>query len=225
MSTTDYQTKRWKGRVRDRLIKKGVYDEARKLMEQIRVEMRKVGVEGPEAVIAAWKEAIRRWLPDEEGLELETSPGGDGFQPPLRDVPKKGSRNIDIPLTEKDAPKAGIYTAIPKSWGKLPDTARWEDEVEWVHQQLVYCLQRRSDANRISLLRATKPAPSAGAVSLMLTAAQDPRKFENETVPKAKKVFVDDSETMKRERKRTEEIHRILKRMEEFLDAKEGKKE
>jgi hypothetical protein len=67
---------------------------------------------------------------------------------------------------------------LPAAWGELPDSAPFDAEVEWVHQNRVLVVEERSSGK--SLLhweRARKPAPSYGAVNLMEFAATNRKGF------------------------------------------------
>jgi hypothetical protein len=78
---------------------------------------------------------------------------------------------------------------IPESWGKLPDTAKWIDEVEWVHQQRILVIgTTKSGDIRLDWHQATLPAPSKGAMALMKSVAENPQWFDKDILPKAKRV-------------------------------------
>ena len=105
---------------------------------------------------------------------------------------------------------------IPGHWGNLPGSGKWEDEVEWVHANRGRCIKRTQAGNAtIDLFKAIEPAPSEGALGIMVMAADDPKMF-NQLLLAVKKSASDDEEEgqCKRSIRRTvEEINRLI---EEF---------
>jgi hypothetical protein len=99
----------------------------------------------------------------------------------------------------------------------LPAGAPRDVEIEWVHQERILVIEkRRGKESRLHLERATRPAPSKGAVALMQTAASADLEF-TEMLFRAKPSDDDDAEMVKRERKSLAEVERIL---DEMLESK-----
>ena len=69
---------------------------------------------------------------------------------------------------------------IPSHWKPLPATARWEDEIEWVHGNRGQCIKRTAAGSvTIDLFKAFSEAPSHGALGLLVMAGDDPKVFNN----------------------------------------------
>jgi hypothetical protein len=99
----------------------------------------------------------------------------------------------------------------------LPATAKWEDEVEWVHQNRVLVVGRTAAGLvRLDWNLAMSPAPSMGAVGLMQDAAMNPQWFSRDILPKAKgRGSEEEVKELREERLRAEEIERVLASLEE----------
>lgn len=128
--------------------------------------------------------------------------------PPLAETTETGWDGWD---DEIGAPE------VPKSWGNLPDSAPFDAEIEWVHQNMVLVIEdRNAKAPLFHWDRAQKPAPSHGARNLMHFAATNRVGFMN-MLQRVKPGIGGDEDVLRREKVRIEEIKRIL---EEFREAK-----
>lgn len=103
---------------------------------------------------------------------------------------------------------------IPKSWGELPKSAKWVDEVEWVHQNRILVIGHNSQGGlRLDWELASEPAPSKGAMAMMQDAAANPQWFSRDVLPKAKRLdSEDDPERVKEERQSIEKIRKTLEK-------------
>lgn len=112
---------------------------------------------------------------------------------------------------------------VPREWGELPDRAKWEDEVEWVHQNYTRVILRTKTGNRIDLNKAGNRAPSHGALGLLQHGATNPHGFYRDILLKAKGKSTADEESdeIKREKRSIEEIDNMLAKIGESLAEKE----
>jgi len=106
---------------------------------------------------------------------------------------------------------------VPESWGVLPDSAPFEVEVEWVHQNMVLVIEERgTKAPLFRWERAQGAAPSHGARNLMHFAATNRAGFMN-MLQRVKPGAGSEDDIVRREKVKIEEIKRIL---EELREAK-----
>jgi hypothetical protein len=156
-----------------------------------------------EAMDAAWQEAERNFPPmSAEEAANPVAPAAPAL--PLRPM-----------MEQAQYDNRPIVVVIPQSWGELPSTAKLEVEVEWVHQNRLFCIeQHRNGPPKIMLSKARSPAPSAGAVSLMKTAAVADLKFMEILRQVSKDADGGDPELVRREKVSLVEIEEILTAME-----------
>ena len=103
----------------------------------------------------------------------------------------------------------------PESWGALPESAPFDAEVEWVHQNMVLVIEDRgTKPPRFHWDRARTSPPSYGAQNLMQFAATNRAGFMS-MLQRVKPGMGGDGELVRREKVRIEEIRRIL---EQFRD-------
>jgi len=140
--------------------------------------------------------------------------------PPLRPGAKSTPSVVEVasPVSGESAegtsPGDVELSPLPAAWGELAETAPFDVEVEWVHQNRVLVVEERDSAK--SLLhweRARKPAPSYGAVNLMEFAATN-RKGFMDIVKSVKPGSGSDEENVRREKTSIEEIRKILEELE-----------
>jgi hypothetical protein len=116
----------------------------------------------------------------------------------------------------------GSHKKLPKSWGSIPATARFEAEVDWVYANYTLIVEERaSGKNRLYLNRALSPAPSRAAIGLAEWAKDNRKAVYEQMVIKTKKGFEGgDEEKVRAEKKSIEEIRSILTRMIEVKKKK-----
>ena len=112
---------------------------------------------------------------------------------------------------------------VPRDWGELPTSAKWEDEVEWVHQNYTRVITRTKTGNKINLRDAGSPAPSHGALGLLQHGATNPHGFYRDILLKAKgkSTAGEESDEIKQEKRSIEEIDRMLAKIQQSLGDKE----
>ena len=106
---------------------------------------------------------------------------------------------------------------VPESWGNLPESAPFDAEVEWVHQNMVLVIEDRG--TKVPLFhwdRAQRAAPSHGARNLMHFAATNRAGFMN-MLQRVKPGAGGEEDIVRREKVKIGEIERIL---EELREAK-----
>ena len=113
---------------------------------------------------------------------------------------------------------------LPHRWGELPESAKWEDEVEWVHNNRVLVVGRTKEGLvRLDWNLAKTAAPSMGAVGLMQDAAANPQWFSRDILPKAKRGGEEeDPEKVVEERRRLEDVRELLGQFVERVRAEAG---
>ena len=182
----------------ERLRREGRWAEASKLKDEAIKEAKKAGMKSNEAKDAGWDAMEKAYPPLPSTAE-----------------PEHG----DDETEEKAAGRAVGPTTLPVAWGELSDSAPFEVEVEWVHQNRVLVVEERAGgASRLHWDRARKPAPSYGAVNLMEFAATN-RKGFMDILQRVKPGENGDEENIRREKVKIREIQRILDEMNEGMDA------
>ena len=174
-----------------RLTREGRMHEARRFMEGIRKTCAKEGLGREAAVKTAWEECERNYPPmSREELALKDA--------------------------VEDKPSTQERMCLPRSWGEIPESGKAERDAEWVYANYARVVQEvPGKASRLRLGRASGPAPSQGAISLLKWAAKHEHTFFGTYYPKVVKGLVDtDTEQEKRERKSIGEIRRIIEQME-----------
>lgn len=154
--------------------------------------------------LAAKKRAERAAEAALNPTEPPSDPPEDGFE-----APRKRGRPPGVPDAE-----ALPALQVPAEWGVLPLKARWEDEIEWVHQNRSRCILIRSNGSpKVNLFVSRNPAPSEGALGLMQMAAMDSKGF-NDLLKAAKKgeSGEEEGELKRAERKSVAEITRIIEK-------------
>jgi hypothetical protein len=108
---------------------------------------------------------------------------------------------------------------VPKSWPELPATAAHEVEVEWVHGEYERVVRRREGKrSRVMLARASRVAPSWGALGMLARAAEHPNWFYGLVLRvRGKGREEGGGERVKEERKAIGEMERLLGQMMEGL--------
>jgi len=124
--------------------------------------------------------------------------------------PSKGSL-----LPKKEDPE---WVKVPKSWGRLPETAPWREVMEWVMVNLRRCRVRGLEGgeNTTNLHVARSKAPSETAIGMLEWAVTDRKAFMSQY---ARTMGVEEGEGVKerdrRERKRIDEIEAVLEQLRE----------
>ncbi len=181
----------------ERLRREGRWAEASKLKDEAIKEAKKAGMKSDEAKDAGW-----------DAMEKAYPPLPSTAEPEHGDEDAKGRAVVLVGSS-----------ALPDTWGELPDSAPFEVEIEWVHQNRVLVVEDRASGK--SLLhweRARKPAPSYGAVNLMEFAATN-RKGFMDILQRVKPGDNGDEENIRREKMKIGEIQRILDEINEGMDA------
>lgn len=102
---------------------------------------------------------------------------------------------------------------VADTWGEIPDSAPFEAEVEWVHQNRVLVVEERpSGSARLHWNRARNPAPSYGAINLMEFAATNRAKFMD-VLLRVKPGSEEQEEEAKSDDPSLEEVERMLAEM------------
>ena len=179
----------------ERLRREGRWAEASKRKDEMVKLLRAEGMKRTEAVEEAWRRLAVEYPPLPHTAEPEPEHGDDEAE-------------------EKAAGRVVGPTTLPAAWGELPDSAPFEVEVEWVHQNRVLVVEERAGgASRLHWERARKPAPSYGAVNLMEFAATN-RKGFMDILQRVKPATDDgDEENIQREKKSIAEIRGILEQL------------
>lgn len=122
---------------------------------------------------------------------------------------------------EVEQSEALEVVSLPAAWGLLPDSAPFEAEVEWVHQNRVLVVEeRRGGSPVLHWERARKPAPSYGAASLMDFAATNRKGFMDILQRIKPAAHDDDDANVRREQKSIAEIRAVLAQVQRQADEK-----
>ena len=146
--------------------------------------------------------------------------------PPLPRVPRPPVKKGPPRTGMKKSPPAGDQSRwqgeigghdVPQSWGNLPESAPFDAEVEWVHQNMVLVIEERGTKGpKFHWDRAQSAAPSHGARNLMQFAATNRAGFMN-MLQRVKPGAGGEEDIVRREKVKIGEIERIL---EELREAK-----
>jgi len=142
--------------------------------------------------------------------------------PPLSPLPRQRAKQRTEPLVESPSGAAwGNWEHeiggcdVPASWGDLPESAPFDAEVEWVHQNMVLVIEERGTKTPLFHWdRAQKAAPSHGARNLMQFAASNRAGFMN-MLQRVKPGAGGEEDIVRREKVKIEEIERILEELRE----------
>lgn len=181
----------------ERLRKEGRWDEASKFKDKAIADFRADGMRRSEAAAAAWT-AVAEAFPPQLGEGRVSGQNGAG-----------------------EALEATCMHPIP--WNDLPAEADFEDEVRWVHQQYVVIVQDSQQGPQIHWDRATAKAPSTGACSLALWAAENRTAFYKDLLPKtmarSEGPRLSDENTMEVQDPGLKDVEAMLKQLEDEADA------
>jgi len=178
----------------DRLRRSGQWPEAAAWKNAKIKELRAGGMSRAEAKETAWRLLAEQYPP-----EPDPGPAGDG--------------------AAAKCTATGHVGPLPTTWGDLPESAPFDAEVEWVHQNMVLVIEDRGTKPPIFHWdRAQSPAPSHGAQNLMHFAATNRAGFMN-MLQRIKPGMAGDDDIVRREKVRIEEIRRILQELREQADA------
>jgi hypothetical protein len=181
----------------DRLRREGRWPEASKRKDEMVKLLRAEGMKRTEAAEEAWRRLAAEYPPLPHTTELEPEPDDD----------------------EELAVCVVGPNVLPSAWGDLPESASFEVEVEWVHQNRVLVVEERTGgASRLHWEHARKPAPSYGAVNLMEFAATNRKGFMDILQRVKPATDTGEEENIKRERRSLAEIRGLLERMQEQAD-------
>ncbi|MCE5269506.1 MAG: hypothetical protein LLG00_16640 [Planctomycetaceae bacterium] len=190
----------------DRLRREGRWtgDAEDRKNEMIRI-FREAGLQKAEASEEAWRRLAEEYPP------LPPKPKPDPEPEP--DAESDGSHTAAA--ASVDEGEAVAISPLPEAWGELPESAPFEAEVEWVHQNRVLVVEELAGKrSKLHWHRARKPAPSYGAVNLMEYAATN-RKGFMDILQKVKPAAAGDEENVRRERRSIAEIEDLLEKMAE----------
>jgi len=160
--------------------------------------------------VVAYRTRVRHRLKKEgklraEALERSWEAARDAF-PPIRPPPEDA----------KTKGKGAAASQLPKSWSKLPASAPFGVEVEWVHQNRVLVVEERSAGKSVLHWdRAQKSAPSYGAVNLMEYAATN-RKGFMDILQRVNPGDAGEEQNVRREKRSINDIEALLDQMAEL---------
>ncbi len=189
----------------ERLRREGRWGEASKWKDERIKTLRAEGMKRNEASGQAWEELEQKYPP--------TATIEESMESPPADDPGD--------TTEEVASVPSGSCPFPASWGDIPDTAPFEVEVEWVHQNRVLVVEERpGGSHKLRWERARKPAPSYGAINLMEYAATNRKGFMDILQRVKPSAGEEDEENIKREKKSIAEIREIIGQFQEDADTK-----
>lgn len=189
-----------KSELYDRLRAAGLWPEAAAWKDAKVKELRAQGMSRAAAKEEAWQRLEQQYPPAAEPAKEPAEP-----KPEPEDEP------------EDRAEVSVSASRLPDAWGVLPDSAPFDAEVEWVHQNMVLVIEERgSKRPEFHWERAQRPAPSYGAVNVMHFAATNRKGFVD-ILQRMKPGMAGDEEVVRREKVKIAEIRRIL---EELRGAK-----
>jgi hypothetical protein len=172
-----------------RLREEGRLGEAQRFMDAIRRQCATKGLPRAASVRIAWEEMERNFPP----LSAE-----------------------EVAARKEDEGKKPDRTWRPRNWPELPETGKYEDEVNWVYANYSRVIERTKEGGqRIRLSRATSPAPSQGALGLLEWAMDNRTAFYKDVVPKVRRgVDEGEEDKVRKEKRSIGEIRRIIEQME-----------
>lgn len=204
----------------------GILEEAERFRNASKRELERTGDVVSVARERAWGEMIRLFLPRDEAIRLgvlqEVQPavpdGAEGGSQGSNGVAESTGPGLDedpdsIPQLAATDTSFGM---LPGSWPALPEKAAWLDELEWAYQNGFFVISvKASGAVTYLWDRARSPAPSYGALVLMKLQAESRQKFMD-LLGKAKtSTDAGDTEGVKREKRRIEELEAMLVELNE----------
>ena len=184
----------------DRLRRSGQWPEAAAWKDAKVKELRAGGMGRAEAREEAWRLLAVEYPPAPSAArEPDPGPAGDG--------------------AAAKCTATGRVRPLPTAWGEIAESAPFEVEVEWVHQNRVLVVEDRPNKRpEFHWERAQRPAPSYGAVNLMEFAATN-RKGFMDILQRMKPGMAGEEDIVRREKVRIEEIRRILEQFRKQADA------
>lgn len=173
----------------NRLRKEGRWEEATLFKDEVMEELHQEKIWGHEARRISWAEVARRF-------------------PPLKEEKQKPQPDGQV--------SDSSFGILPKEWVPLPETADWQEELDWAYQNGFFVIAKKP-AGGVSYIweRARSRPPSQGALVLMTVLGENRNKFMD--LLKTSKTGGDGTETegVKREKRRIEEIENMLEKLEE----------
>jgi hypothetical protein len=200
--------------------KQGVFEEAEAFRRNVTQELAGGSKPTREMRDRAWEEAERNWpiLTAEQLAEVDRV--AEELVEPEVEEAKEPEKPKD-PAARARALHALKFVGglrLPESWPKLPATAPYRDEIQWVHSNLemVRIRNHKGGFDNADLEKALSPPPSTGALTALMGAIRDPKTFNNMLAPKIL-GGVDESEAGqdRGERKRQGEIQSVLDQLVE----------
>ena len=186
----------------ERLRREGRWEEASKLKDAALREFKAKGMKRAEASEAAWNAMLEAFPPLVPADTPTEPPPGAASESTHR---AGGARCV--------SDGASGSPPIPDNWGEIPDSANFEAEVEWVHQNRVLVVEERPGGSaRLHWNRARNPAPSYGAINLMEFAATNRAKFMD-VVLRVKPGSEEQEEEANSDDPSLEEVERMLAEM------------
>lgn len=142
-----------------------------------------------------------------------------GFRLAVKKKPQpsrtKGAPSEAPPSNTSGTWEDEITSDVPESWGDLPESAPFDMEVEWVHQNMVMVIEDRgAKGSLFHWNRAQKAAPSHGARNLMQFAATNRSGFMN-MLQRVKPGAGGEEDIFRWEKVKIGEIERILEELRE----------
>ena len=186
--------------------REGRWEEVNRYRVGVRRVQKAAGAPKREAADRAWAEAavVFPVITDPEAAAFFISGEEPVKKPAKKSVKKRADRAV-----------AGTVGILPSHWGKLAETAGFDVEVEWVHQNRVLVVEERSGGKSVlHWYRARSAAPSYGAVSLMEYASTN-RKGFMDILQRTKPKGEGDEEGVGREKRSLGEIRSLLVEMAE----------
>ena len=186
----------------ERLRASGQWPEAVRRKDERVKALRAEGMKRAEAADEAW-----RWLAAEYPSPAPAEPPRE----PPASVPAGSA-----PPTPCASDCAAGSSSIPDTWGDIPESAPFEAEVDWVHQNRPLVVEERpSGPSRLHWPRARSPAPSYGAVNLMEFAASNRKGFMDLLVRvKPGREEDENSPNARHEETQIAEIERMLRELD-----------
>ena len=176
----------------DRLRREGREEAAATFRREVIDELREVGVSTAERRRIAWAEMAKRFPP----LEPEKKPEEE-VEPEDEEGPEDGAPTSDA-----------SFGLLPADWPPLPDSAPWREELEWAYQNGFFVIVEKRGG-----------VVSYRWAALLMKLLAESRKNFMDLLGKAKAGSgEEETEGVKREKYRAEQIEEMLLKLREKKD-------